>query len=88
MAPMARGGGLGRADGVVLIHALGRSRWSMWPMARRLRAAGWLNAPSGLDGPNDVPVSHTFLPASARAARLVAAFLRVGSFDRAQEGER
>jgi pimeloyl-ACP methyl ester carboxylesterase len=224
MAPMARGGGLGRADGVVLIHALGRSRWSMWPMARRLRAAGWpvavvgypsrrlsigasaelvadriveaargwdgvhlvghslggiiarrlaltrpdlriarvvqmgtpnlgtevavrlarwaparrflgpvltevaafpareqcvaavgaiagtghfgwLNAPRGLDGPNDglvtvrsawggagaradVPVSHTFLPASARAARLVAAFLRDGSFDRAQVGER
>jgi pimeloyl-ACP methyl ester carboxylesterase len=29
------------AGGVVLIHALGRSRWSMWLLARRLRAAGW-----------------------------------------------
>jgi pimeloyl-ACP methyl ester carboxylesterase len=29
------------AAGVVLIHALGRSRWSMWLLARRLRAAGW-----------------------------------------------
>jgi pimeloyl-ACP methyl ester carboxylesterase len=27
--------------GMVLIHALGRSRWSMWLLARRLRAAGW-----------------------------------------------
>ncbi len=59
---------------------------------------GWLNAPLGLDGPNDglvtvrsawagagaraaVPVSHTFLPLSARTARLVAGFLRAGSFD-------
>ncbi|MDH3668140.1 MAG: alpha/beta fold hydrolase [Paracoccaceae bacterium] len=28
-------------EGVVLIHGLGRTRFSMWPMARRLRAAGW-----------------------------------------------
>lgn len=210
-----------RADGVVLIHALGRSRWSMWLMARRLRAAGWpvalvaypscrlsieastdlvatkvaeassgwgavhlvghslggiigrrlaltrpdlriarvvqmgtpnlgtevavrlarwaparwllgpvftqvagfpareersayigsiagtghigwLNALLGLGGPNDglvtvrsawggagsraaVPVSHTFLPSSARVARLTAAFLRDGSFDGVRE---
>lgn len=30
-----------RDAGVVLIHALGRTHWSMWLMARRLRAAGW-----------------------------------------------
>ena len=29
------------AGGIVLLHALGRSRWSMWLLARRLRAAGW-----------------------------------------------
>jgi pimeloyl-ACP methyl ester carboxylesterase len=212
-----------RAVGIVLIHALGRSRWSMWLMARRLRAAGWpvalaaypslrrtieasaelvanqiadasrdwsgvnlvghslggiigrklaltrpdlriarvvqigtpnlgtevavrlarratarrligpvltqvaafpacevisagiasiagtahlrwLDAPLGLNGPNDgvvtvrsawggagaratVPISHTFLSYSARAARLVATFLRDGSFNRAQEDQ-
>ena len=27
--------------GVVLIHGLGRTRFSMWPLARRLRRAGW-----------------------------------------------
>ena len=30
-----------QAAGIVLIHALGRSRWSMSLMARRLRAMGW-----------------------------------------------
>ncbi len=30
-----------QTEGVVLIHGLGRTRLSMWPMARRLRAAGW-----------------------------------------------
>ena len=39
-APGAHAGGE-NAGGVVLIHALGRSRWSMWLLARRLRAAGW-----------------------------------------------
>jgi hypothetical protein len=65
---------------------------------------GWLNAPLGLDGPNDglvtirsagggagaraaVPVSHTFLPMSARVARLVEGFLRDGGFDGVQECE-
>ncbi len=66
---------------------------------------GWLNARLGLDGPNDglvtvrsawagagaraaVPVSHSFLPVSARAARLATAFLRDGSFDAAEETTR
>jgi pimeloyl-ACP methyl ester carboxylesterase len=31
----------GAAGRIVLLHALGRSRWSMWLLARRLRAAGW-----------------------------------------------
>lgn len=30
-----------QTEGVVLIHGLGRTRLSMWPMARRLRADGW-----------------------------------------------
>ena len=30
-----------RETGVVLIHALGRTKWSMALLARRLRAAGW-----------------------------------------------
>ncbi|HUS55140.1 MAG TPA: alpha/beta fold hydrolase [Thermohalobaculum sp.] len=196
--------GRGGSVGIVLIHALGRSRWSMWLLARRLRAAGWpvavatypsqgwgavhlvghslggliaralattrpelriarvvqmgtpnggtkvavllarwalarwllgpvllqvaafparvarqaavgsiagtghigwLNGPLGLDGPNDgvvtvrsawggaaaratAPAIHTFLPMSARVARLTAAFLRDGNFDGAQESKR
>lgn len=34
-------GDVNREAGVVLIHALGRTRWSMALLARRLSAAGW-----------------------------------------------
>lgn len=41
MTELMKDAGSGAAGGVVLLHALGRSRWSMWLLARRLRAAGW-----------------------------------------------
>jgi hypothetical protein len=57
---------------VVLIHGLGRTAASLWPLAVRLRRAGVEAA--------RVPVLHLLLPASSRVAALVTTFLRDGRF--------